>query len=495
MLNSRGVMSTSSRRVLISCAIISIAIVLCICLIGLAGLGIFTLYPVTVSEQSVTTEPVEGGVDGPESQLGAPSPAPNDSDSGIPALTPTVEPAPESSLPAQVVTQMDEIQAQVADLRGLPPLETVDRYLLTPEQLRERVMNDFLEDYYREDARDDAIVLAALGLLDPQFDLYDLFVELYSEQIVGYYDSDTKEMYVIQGSGFSGPERLTYAHEYVHALQDQHYNIEEGLLFEQEYCESNTEYCAAVQSLLEGDASLLELQWLFTHATNQDIQEIQEFYTGYESPVFEAAPSFLSEDFLFPYFYGHAFVETIYDAGGWAAVDQVYANPPVSTEQILHPERYPNVTPVTVELPDYLPLLEGGWRELDRNILGEWYTYLLLSEALNEEARLDEERSREAADGWAGDFYAVYYLDETDQTVLILKTAWKNDSEARQFSEAFQDYANARFGVRASSAGNTWTWEDAQAYTQLNLDGAVTTWVLAPDAALAELMLNNLETR
>jgi hypothetical protein len=490
-------MSTTSRRVLISCAIIGIASVLCIGLIVLIGIGIFTFYPPTVAEQLPTAEPYEASTAVPELQPEEPNQLPKEtaSDPDSPVQTPTLEPVPETSLPAEVLTQMDTLQGQVVELRGLQPIESVDRYLLTPQQLRERVMNDFLEEYSQEDARDDTLVLAALGLLDSQFDLYDLYIELYSEQIVGYYDSDTKEMYIVQGTGFSAPERFTYAHEYVHALQDQHYKIEEGLLYEQEYCESNTEYCAAVLAMLEGDASLLELQWLINYATDQDFQEIQEFYTGYESPVFEAAPSFLREDFLFPYSYGHTFVETHYKAGGWSAIDRAYANPPVSTEQILHPERYPDVIPVPVELPDYLPLLEGNWRELDRNILGEWYTYLLLTEPLNEEARLDQDVSQQAADGWAGDSYVVYYQDETNQTILLLRTVWKNETEARQFSDAFQDYADARFGVQTSSAGDAWSWESNQAFSELTQDGMVTSWILAPDADLAGQILNNLETR
>jgi hypothetical protein len=488
-------MSTTTRRVLISCAIISIAIFCCIGLIGLAGISIFTLYPPTVSEQTLTSESLATGTDRPETQPTEPSPPPTDTDpdADTPNQAPTLEVTPEASLPVEILTQMDTIQAQVSELRGLQPREAVDRYLLTPDELRERVINDFMDDYSPEDARDDAIILAALGLLDAQFDLYNLFIELYTEQIVGYYDSDTKEMYVIQGTGFSGPERLTYAHEYVHVLQDQHHNINEGLRFEQEYCESNTEYCAAVQSLLEGDASLLEMQWLFNHATNQDIQEIQEFYSGYQSPVFETAPSFLSEDFLFPYLYGHAFVEEIYDAGGWTAVDQAYANPPVSTEQILHPERYPDVTPLPVELPDFLPILGSGWRELDRNILGEWYTYLLLAEPLNEEARLDQERSREAADGWAGDYYVIYHLDGSNQTILLLRTIWKNESEARQFSDAFLDYASSRFETQPTSGRDTWSWESNQTYTEFYLDGITTTWIFAPDAGIADLIRANLE--
>jgi hypothetical protein len=217
----------------------------------------------------------------------------------------------------------------------------------------------------------------------------NFYVELLSEQVVGFYDSDTKEMYVIQGSGFLGPERLTYAHEYVHALQDQHYQIEEGLGYNDENCEVNTDYCAAISSLLEGDASLSEMQWLYTHATDQDIRDIQEFYQTYESPIFESSPSFLREDFIFPYRAGQEFVETIYEQSGWQGVDQVYANPPLSTEQILHPERYPDVVPVAVELPDLQTTLGQGWREVEQGTWGEWYTYLILAEGLNEVTRLD----------------------------------------------------------------------------------------------------------
>lgn len=487
-------MSSTSRRVIISCAIISIVTILCVGLIGLAGIGIFTLYPPTAAEQVITEE---------TSQLNPDKPAPvtqspdlltaepsQDQDPETQRTTP--EPTPEPSLPAEVISQMNTIQSQVVDLRGLVPLDDVDLNLLSPEELRQQVMTDFLEDYTTEDARLDALILAAFGLLDPQFNLYELYIELYSEQIIGYYDTDTKGMYVIQGASFSAPERLTYAHEFTHALQDQHYQIEESLRYEQEYCETDTEYCAAILALLEGDASLLELQWLYKYASSQDIQEIQEYYTGYESPVFESAPSFLQEDFLFPYFYGHIFVESIHQAGGWSAVDQVYAQPPVSTEQILHPERYPDVTPQTVDLPDMLPVLQGNWQELDRNVLGEWYTYLLLAEPENENARIDPEDAQQAADGWAGDTYLIYHEEETNQIILILNTVWKNEAEARQFSEAFQGYAGARFDAIAASGSEFWSWENDQEYSDFSLNGNATTWILAPNADLADLIRGNL---
>jgi hypothetical protein len=482
-------MSNTSRRVVISCLIISTAIILCIGVIGITGILIFSFYPPTASEQELSPPPVTLVTPNNEIQPEEPGqPIPQASpEAPLPVETPSGS-APAASLPAEITNQMDEIQAQVVELRGLEPLASVDRYLLTPEQLRTRVIEDFLEDYTPEDARDDALVLGVFGLLEPEFDLYDFYVELLSEQVVGFYDTDTKEMYVIQGSGFSGPERLTYAHEYVHALQDQHYQIEEGLGYNDENCEVNTDYCAAISSLLEGDASLSEMQWLYTHATAQDIRDIQEFYQTYESPIFESSPSFLREDFIFPYRAGQVFVETIYEQSGWQGVDQVYANPPLSTEQILHPERYPDVVPVAVELQDMQTTLGEGWREVEQGIWGEWYTYLILAEGLNETTRLDPATAQQAADGWAGDSYRVYSNDSDNQVVLVLRTVWKNETEAAQFVEAFQQYADARFGPATTDGPSTWRWETGQLFSDLDLDQAETTWTIAPQIEVLELI-------
>ena len=104
--------------------------------------------------------------------------------------------------------------------RGLEPNGDFTRQMFTPEELRQRVLDDFLEDYSREEAKTDVISTAAFGLIEPDFEFYDFYIDLLSEQVAGFYDNETKEMAVIQGEGWGGPERMTYAHEYFHALQD-----------------------------------------------------------------------------------------------------------------------------------------------------------------------------------------------------------------------------------------------------------------------------------
>jgi hypothetical protein len=167
-------MSNTSRRVVISCLIISTAIILCIGVIGITGALIFSFYPPTASEQELSPPPVILVTPDNETQPEEPGqPIPQVSpETPVPLETPAVS-TPEASLPAEITNQMDEIQAQVVELRGLEPLDSVDRYLLTPEQLRTRVIEDFLEDYTPEEARDDAQVLGVFGLLEPGFELYE----------------------------------------------------------------------------------------------------------------------------------------------------------------------------------------------------------------------------------------------------------------------------------------------------------------------------------
>ena len=407
---------------------------------------------------------------------------------------PTVE--TEQELPEEIRLQMDTIQAQVSQLRGLEQKESVPRFLLTADELRERVETDFFKDYSLEEAADDVQVLAAFGLLNPDFDLYGFYRELYSEQVAGYYDPETKEMYVVKGTGFKGTERMTYAHEFTHALQDQVYDLREGLHFNDEDCEENAEYCAAVSALIEGDAVITEETWLVRYGTKQDRQQIQDFYGSYQSPVFDSAPQYMQEDFLFPYTQGYEFVSTIYDESGFAGIDHAFRNPPVSTEQILHPEKYPGDVPDSVTLPEVRAVLGDGWRELDEGVLGEWYTYLVLSAGNDPEIRLEASEARDAAAGWEGDRYIALQNETTGEMLVLHKALWEDGKEAREYSEAFQRYAEKRWGERQSGYEETWfKWQANEVVSILVQQDRETIWLLAPNQQVADqvLVLLNLE--
>src|SRR4030042_58544 len=122
----------------------------------------------------------------------------------------TATPYPTSALDAQMTNQINEIQSQVMEERGLQPKFPVPVILLTPAELRRNVTNDFLADYTDEEMANDILELSIIGLLEPGFDFKSFYTDLLSEQGAGYYYNHTSEMFVVQGEGFKGPEHLTY---------------------------------------------------------------------------------------------------------------------------------------------------------------------------------------------------------------------------------------------------------------------------------------------
>lgn len=396
------------------------------------------------------------------------------------------------SAPLTDAETMDRIEREVIEIRGLQPNDSVERALLSSEQLRENVISDFFGEYSAEDAADDHTELVLLGLIADDFDVYQFYIDLYSEKVAGYYDQETKQMFVVADGEFGGVEKMTYAHEYTHVLQDQIYDLENGLKLNQDYCRDHTEYCAGVQTLIEGDATFTEQYWLINYAGQDVIQDIMDFYEDYSSPVYDSAPYYMQKDFYFPYETGLAFIQHLYDENGWDAIAEAYTNPPVTTEQVIHPERYPSDVPVDIPLPDYLPALGNGWREMTRNVMGEWYIYLILAAGQNALGRLDEDTASAAAAGWGGDSYLVYRNDSTQETAFIMSALWDTPGDASEFWSALQAYGMNRWGPSPVKTADRWVWQlDGQYASILNDQGNII-WVIAPDQGIAETLLNNL---
>lgn len=463
-----------NRTVLISCAVLLIVICFVLSLAGIFGAGLL----IWQSGNSETAWPFS---DQPAESLVETTPAPS------------LDPAMAGAISPQILAEMELIQRQVIQERGLEPAGVFTRTLFTNEQLHQHVMEDFLDDYSQEEMAQDGIVLQAFGLLNADFDLYTFYLDLFSENIAGFYDNETKEMVVVQGSQFGGLERLTYAHEYTHALQDQNYDIRDGLGYSDENCERDSERCAALTALLEGDASLSEMNWFLKHATTQDRTDIFSFSDSFESPTLDSAPAFIAEDFLFPYQQGFEFVQHLYDQGGWQAVDRAYADPPVSTEQILHPERYPRDRPVPLDLPGFEPVLGTGWEAIDQGVMGEWYIYLILAQGLDKKARLDEKEAAMAAEGWGGDTYQVYYNQEQDAAVMVLQARWETSQDAQEFADSFQKYARDRFGRPVERGPEFNAWQEGLEYHSLYLQSETTTWILGPDQGTVEAIWAGLD--
>ena len=378
--------------------------------------------------------------------------------------------------------QFDDITETVSDVRGLDELEPVVVTPMTREELAQELRDTLLDDYPEDEQYADERELLAFGLMEEHIDLGQLSLDLYSEQIAGYYDPETSEMVVIREAtdegGFTPTQEVTYAHEIVHALQDQHFDLDAGALDREPLSDDQS---LAVTALIEGDASFSEVQYLFEHPELLEafLAEIEEM--EFESEVLDAAPPILSATLLFPYDNGFTFIEALHAEGGFEAVNEAYANPPASTEQILHPEKYiAGEQPVAVNVADFTPSLEGDWTVFDDNTFGEFQIRVIL-----QQTSMTDEQSERAAAGWGGDTYVVAGTETED--AIHWRSVWDTEQDASEFAQAFGLYESERWGVSPTYLSeNVMQFEADGVVTRIVLEGDTVTYLLAPSVEMLE---------
>ena len=378
------------------------------------------------------------------------------------------------------------VQANVAELRGLEPLTPITPVVLTRDELRARIENEFATETTPEESRADVLELSAFDFMARDYDLYAAQIALQSEGILGYYDPETAEFVVVNDGALLDPAaQWTHAHEFVHALQDQHYDLD--ALSDDSL---DSERRAAVRALAEGEAELVQFLYLnegdyFTAAEAEAIVSAAE----QGSPDLGDYPPVLINDLAFPYSSGVDFVLSFYREGGFEAIDAVWANPPVSTEQILHPDRYvAGDAPLPVTLPPLTDTLGAGWELLDEDIMGEFYLRQYLDQQLTGAA------VEQAATGWGGDHYAVYWNEAEGALVMALRLVLDTPADALEFAEAFSGYPAALFAAEggAQSDGSTcWSGEDVSCFLQGDGESLV---VRAPDLQMAGAVLAALNS-
>lgn len=474
--------------ILLSCGILLVVACLCLGLILASGVGVSLLWPFEFpqdNDASLPTEEIviptaEEDVDPEETDIAQDS-EPDDQEET------------DKELPDDLAQKLLRIEEEVIEIRGLDQAKAVEKWLISESELAEIVKNDFFSEFDDDEAKKDVMVLEALGLLPAGFDLKGFYLDLYSEQIAGFYDSEIQQVYVVQGEKFGGSEKLTYSHEFTHVLQDQVYDLDDGLGMNEEACEADTERCAAIQALIEGDASFTEVLWFQEFASRKDYLDVMQAFEDMESPILDAAPPYMTSDLYFPYEYGYAFVQYLYEQEGYKTVDEVYLDPPVSTEQILHPEKYPLDIPTAVPLPDFSDVLGSSWSLYDENVMGEWYTFLILNQAFEEANQLSEGTASDAAEGWGGDTYVVYINEEADKLVFVMEIVWDSVDDANEFTEAFEDYADSRWGDSAGEIDGHPTWQGEN--RSILFDGGTdhSLWIMAPDETILASILSEFE--
>lgn len=410
-----------------------------------------------------------------------------------PSATPTTPPTPTPEISADMQTRMDEIQVQISNLRGLSLTTAQEADMIDTREFEQYLAEKLEKEYTEEEEFQELVTLSYLGLISPFFDIREFVLQLYSEQVLGFYEAEKDQMFLLQGAHFDPLGQMTYAHEFVHAMVDGTFDIDGKLAFTDEQCDQQGERCAALRALMEGDASIASALWMMANLSPAEQAEVGK--AGQQSsPILESAPAVYQEDMLFPYSVGTAFVSKLYQQGGWAAVDAAYLNPPVSTEQIMHPDRYPSDVPIEVTLPDLLPVLGEGWELLDQGTLGEWHSLLLLTSGVDPQANQTAEAVLPAVTGWGGDRYQVYIQQYDQLIVLVLKTRWDTAADAQEFYTALNQHVLARFDLDESETDLMDMFVAMQlGYAQYQLMDDTTYYILSPaeeisTAVLAEVL-------
>jgi hypothetical protein len=332
---------------------------------------------------------------------------------------------PERSASPDLEDVLAALEADVADLRDLPPADIGPAEFVSRAEAERRLADQFAEDYPADEVAADNALLRGLGLLTADQDVAALQLQLLSGQVLGYYDDVTRSMVIVSDAGLTPEAQVTYAHEYTHALQDAAFGIDSMELDAQ----GDDDGAFARLALVEGDATTVMVLWAIDHLRPEDLLEISQT----PLPDTTGVPDWMLRELEFPYLAGTDFVAQLYASGGFAAVDEAWADPPVSTEQVLHFRAY-----VDDELPVAVPEIDPDVRALGVDIvqdttLGEAMVAIWLAHL-----GLDEADADTAAAGWGGDRVTAL-VTPAGEVAVVVRMAWDTQVDADEFEAAYAD--------------------------------------------------------
>ena len=333
-----------------------------------------------------------------------------------------------------------EIEQRTSELRGLQFKRPVNYKMIDRAGLREFLIKKVKEQYTDQEIRDYGRSLATLGLVPEGTDLMGAMISLYDEQVGAFYVPEERSLYTFKDQSWtSGLDKMLLSHELTHALQDQNFDLTKFPL----KVKDNDDLALASAALMEGDATVLMTRF---YAENADPARMIGDVTallGQNTAKLQAAPPYLRDMLLFPYVQGQQFVMALSVAGGTDALNDAFRHPPVSTQQILHPEKFlhDRRNPESLTLPR---LDSKDWRLIGNNVVGEFGIRSLLEQSLGLFEAL------QVAQGWIGDRYNVYERGTNGPTALVWITAWDDEQHAAAFEDAYKGLAQKR-GVTARS--------------------------------------------
>jgi hypothetical protein len=237
-------------------------------------------------------------------------------------------------------------------------------------------------------------------------------------------------MTLVAGFGEGADGEITLAHELTHALEDQYFDldIDEGAVDDE---------TSAHGALIEGTATVAMLDYVARYQTGGIVEREQILAQLQATDLLESdsgLPPYLQRSLLFSYTAGARFVDAI---GTWGPANRALrGRGPVSTEQILHPDKY-RARERPVDVPP-APPPGPGWERVTHGTVGEFDTAELVRTSDS------PVRAARAAAGWGGGRYDLWRRG--GRTVLALAWRWDTPRDAAEFAAALPRYVEDTLG-------------------------------------------------
>lgn len=386
----------------------------------LIGLVLLCILAIKLSAQQTTTTP--------SAQTGA---------SGSPALA-KADAAPAGSN-ADFVKAADEVLTQMSQILDLPIKQPLKKSLRSKQEVRDYLIREDKEDKNDKERYADAKTLEAFGLIPKGFPLDSFMLDVLTDQVAGLYDPKAKEFYIADWIPID-EQRSVMSHELTHALEDQSFRIDPWI----KAARPNDDAELARDAVSEGSAmaAMVDYEMLDQKIGVRDLPDVTLMIRTSaisemdKDPNLAKAPIFIRDQLLFPYLAGTSFTQEFLKAhAGWGDLHQIFEKPPVSTQQILHPDLYlERVAPEPVKLPTWKGTVPGDWKLLQENVLGEFG----LNEVLKQ--LIGDQRAELLSPAWKGDRYAVFENEKTKQTSLVFRLSLDDPDDAARF---FGQYSEA----------------------------------------------------
>ncbi len=353
--------------------------------------------------------------------------------------------------PSKLFEQVDPILAGLSQITGWKVERKVPAEILHQSDFK-RMMQVHMNDSSKKEVRAEEETLKMFGLVPPDFNLVGETVDLLSEQAAAFYDYNKKRLFILDSTKDDEEAHLALVHELAHALADQHHNLgkymKEG--------DPDDDASTARQAVMEGQATWLSWAYLFWSRNGRGeipANRLDELANsaGADGPVYSNAPLYIRESLVFPYNRGILFQDAVFRKLGRKAFDEVFDRPPLSTQQILHPDTY--FSKRTPDMTD-APMLEGAlgkpaarqFRELAEGTLGEFDVSALLRQYTDERAGAAE------AAHFRGGSYRLYESKRDKRPLLTFVVDWDSPEAARTFLAMYRQVLKGKWKRLEASA-------------------------------------------